>query len=74
MDRAFQSGKSETKSEELESPGLKEEIAEELFEIFSKPMARDELGEGDGGQTWNDWTLLCKHAGAIKGLRVGQCR
>ena len=64
MDGALESGKSESKSEELRSRRPKEEIAEEL-KIFSKPVvARDGPGEGDTGQTWKDLDITLRTHGS----------
>lgn len=54
MHGTFKSGNSETESEELGSIRLKEEMAEELLHVFSKPVARDELRQEDVGQIWKD--------------------
>lgn len=42
----------------LGSTRLKKEIADELFKIFSKPVARDECGQGDMGQIWKDLDII----------------
>lgn len=66
MDGAFKSGKPESESEELGSIRCKEEIAEELLKIFSKPVAREGAWRGRRGpdlegfehhprHTWEPW-------------------